>query len=308
MSDTKGSSRSPARRPMTVPRLLEKKARGEKISVITAYDATFARIFDDAGVDVLLIGDSLGMVIQGRDSTLPVTMDEMIYHGAAVARGSRYAHLVVDLPFMSYQPNVELALKNAGRLLSEGGAHAVKLEGGAEIAPTIAKIVSAGIPVMGHVGLTPQSVHAMGGFRVQGKTREAANRVLEEARAVAEAGAYAIVLEGIPNDLAREITEAIDIPTIGIGAGPHCDGQVLVSYDLLGLTPTLRPKFVKRYAELFDAAKRATETYVREVEEGSFPSAEYTFGEIRSENGSEEPAEKADSETAPQKGKGYGPR
>lgn len=301
MTDSKGSSATTKRRPMTVPRILEKKANGEKISVITAYDATFARIFDDAGIDILLVGDSLGMVVQGRDSTLPVSVEEMIYHGAAVARGSRYAHIVIDLPFMSYQPSLELAMKNAGRLLAEGGGHAVKLEGGAEVAETIRHLVAAGVPVMGHVGLTPQSVHAMGGFRVQGKTRSAAKRVLEDARAVAEAGAYAIVLEGIPNDLAREISASLSIPTIGIGAGPDCDGQVLVSYDLLGLTPTLRPKFVKRYAELFDEAKRAVEAYIDEVSAGSFPSEEYTFGEVR------EDAEAATKDEPPKSG-GYGPQ
>lgn len=301
MTDSKGSSATTKRRPMTVPRILEKKANGEKISVITAYDATFARIFDDAGIDILLVGDSLGMVVQGRDSTLPVSVEEMIYHGAAVARGSRYAHIVIDLPFMSYQPSLELAMRNAGRLLAEGGGHAVKLEGGAEVAETIRHLVAAGVPVMGHVGLTPQSVHAMGGFRVQGKTRSAAKRVLEDARAVAEAGAYAIVLEGIPNDLAREISASLSIPTIGIGAGPDCDGQVLVSYDLLGLTPTLRPKFVKRYAELFDEAKRAVEAYIDEVSAGSFPSEEYTFGEVR------EDAEAATKDEPPKSG-GYGPQ
>lgn len=300
MNDSKGSSAT-TRRPMTVPRILEKKAKGEKISVITAYDATFARIFDDAGTDILLVGDSLGMVVQGRDSTLPVSVDEMIYHGAAVARGSRYAHIVIDLPFMSYQPSLELAMKNAGRLLAEGGGHAVKLEGGAEVAETIRHLVAAGIPVMGHVGLTPQSVHTMGGFRVQGRTRSAAMRVLEDAKAVAAAGAYSIVLEGIPNDLAKAISESLAIPTIGIGAGPHCDGQVLVSYDLLGLTPTLRPKFVKRFAELFDEAKRAAEEYIREVGDGSFPSAEFTFGDVR------EDAVKAPGEEPP-KGGGYGPQ
>jgi len=192
-------------------------------------------------------------------------------------------------------------MKNAGRLLAEGGGHAVKLEGGAEVAETIRHLVAAGVPVMGHVGLTPQSVHAMGGFRVQGKTRAAAKRVLEDARAVAEAGAYAIVLEGIPNDLAREISASLSIPTIGIGAGPDCDGQVLVSYDLLGLTPTLRPKFVKRYAELFDEAKRAVEAYIDEVSAGSFPSEEYTFGEVR------EDAEAATKDEPPKSG-GYGPQ
>jgi 3-methyl-2-oxobutanoate hydroxymethyltransferase len=251
---------------------------------VTAYDATFARMLDEAGADVLLVGDSLGMVVQGLDSTLPVTLDEMVYHCRAVARGVRAgkdggrALIVGDLPFMTYQVSPEEALRSAGRFLSEGGAQAVKLEGGVSIAPTIARLVDVGIPVMGHIGLTPQSVHAMGGFKVQGKTETDAARVMADARAVAEAGAFAIVLEGIPMDLARRITEELEIPTIGIGAGVHCDGQVLVSYDLLGLTPNLRPKFVKRFAELYDEGVRATRAYVDEVKASTFPTAEHSFG------------------------------
>ena len=218
------------------------------------------------------------MVVQGNDSTLPVTVDEVIYHCRAVARGTKRAHIVGDMPFMSWQVGEKEALINAGRFLSEGGAHAVKLEGGKDAAPTIRRLVQAGIPVMGHVGLTPQSVHAMGGFRVQGKTQSAAQRILEDAVAVAEAGAYALVLEGIPTDLARRITRAIDIPTIGIGAGPDCDGQVLVCYDLLGLTPELRPKFVKRYAEFFEDGIKAVQTYCEEVRNGAFPTEEFAFG------------------------------
>jgi len=213
-------------RPVTVPRLRKMKREGTRITMVTAYDATFARLFDDAGIDVLLVGDSLGMVVQGLDSTLPVTVDEVIYHCRAVARGTRRAHIVGDMPFLSWQLSPEQALRNAGRFLSEGGAQAVKLEGGVDAAPTIQRIVQAGIPVMAHVGLTPQSVHAMGGFRVQGKTEESAARVLADAKAVADAGAYSLVLEGIPSDLAQQISEAVEIPTIGIGAGPHCDGQV----------------------------------------------------------------------------------
>ncbi len=197
---------------MTVPRLRRMKSKGERITMVTAYDATFARLLDEAGVDVLLVGDSLGMVIQGNDSTLPVTVDEVIYHCRAVARGTRRAHVVGDMPFMSWQVSPQEALRNAGRFLSEGRAHAIKLEGGRNAAPTIRRIVQAGIPVMGHVGLTPQSVHAMGGFRVQGKTKRAAQAVLQDAQAVAEAGAYALVLEGIPSDLAQKITASIDIP------------------------------------------------------------------------------------------------
>ncbi len=265
-------------RPVTVPRLRRMKRRGERITMVTAYDATFARMLDDAGVDMILVGDSLGMVVQGLDTTLPVTVDEVIYHCRAVARGRHRAHIVGDMPFLSHQISAEEALRNAGRFLAEGGAHSVKLEGGLSAAPTIRRIVDAGIPVVGHVGLTPQSVHAMGGFRVQGKTQDAADRVLADAVAVAEAGAFALVLEGIPSDLAARITEALAIPTIGIGAGPACDGQVLVCYDLLGLTPDLRPKFVKRYAEFFDEGVAAVARYCDEVRAGIFPSEEHSFG------------------------------
>ena len=295
----------PDRRPVTVPRLAKMKRDGERITMVTAYDATFARLFDEADIDVLLIGDSLGMVVQGHDSTLPVTVDEVIYHCRAVARGTQRAHIVGDMPFLSWQVSPEDALRNAGRFLSEGGAHAVKLEGGVEAAPTIARIVQAGIPVMAHVGLTPQSVHAMGGFRVQGKTEAAAARVLRDARAVAEAGAYALVLEGIPTDLARDITAAVDIPTIGIGAGPHCDGQVLVCYDLLGLTPNLRPKFVKRYAELFEEGVAAARRYRREVREGVFPSAEFAFGDVKKD---EAPSAKSGLSLIHGAGAAYGPK
>jgi 3-methyl-2-oxobutanoate hydroxymethyltransferase len=285
---------------MTVPRFAKMKARGERITVVTAYDATFARMLDEAGVDALLVGDSLGMVVQGRDSTLPVTMDEIVYHTRAVARGTQYAHIVADMPFLSWQPSIEKAIENAGRLLAEGGAHAVKLEGGAEAAETIRRIVSCGIPVMGHVGLTPQSVHAMGGFRVQGKTPDAAARLRDDAIAVAEAGAYAIVLEGIPTDLAKAITRDVAVPTIGIGAGPHCDGQVLVCYDLLGLTPNLRPRFVKRYAELFQEGLEAARAYCEEVRAGVFPGDEHGFGEVKRDE--DAPAEPRS--TSPT---GYGP-
>lgn len=248
--------------------------------MVTAYDATFARLLDEAGADALLVGDSLGMVVQGLDSTLPVTVDDIVYHCRAVQRGVKRAHVIGDMPFMSYQVSPSEAVKNAGRIIAEGGAQSVKLEGGRAMVPAISAIVAAGIPVMGHVGLTPQSVHAMGGFRVQGKTEEAAEQVMRDAVAVAEAGAYAIVLEGIPNDLASRITAELSIPTIGIGAGPDCDGQVLVCYDLLGLTPNLRPKFVKRYAELYTTGLEATREFIREVREGIFPAPEHTFGKV----------------------------
>jgi 3-methyl-2-oxobutanoate hydroxymethyltransferase len=300
---------------VTVPSLRAMKARGERITMVTAYDATFARMFDDAGVDVLLVGDSLGMVFQGLDSTLPVTIDEIIYHTRAVARGARRAHVVADMPFMSWQISPEVALANASRFLSVGGAHAVKLEGGVNAAPTIARIVSAGIPVMGHVGLLPQSMHAMGGFRVQGRTEDQAERVLRDAEAIADAGCYAIVLEGIPSDLAARISEAVSVPTIGIGAGPLCDGQVLVCYDLLGLTADLRPKFVKRYAEWFDQGIEAASRYCAEVRSGAFPSAEHAFGDVKPATATAlsappEPLPSAPTHDRPKskKSRGYGPQ
>ncbi|MBX7195511.1 MAG: 3-methyl-2-oxobutanoate hydroxymethyltransferase [Sandaracinaceae bacterium] len=299
----------PAARPpkVTVPMLRAMKRAGDRISVATAYDATFARMLDESGVDVLLVGDSLGMVVQGLDTTLPVTLDEMLYHTRAVARGLARASaqglggralVVGDMPFMTYQVDEITALRNAGRFLAEGGAHAVKLEGGVTMAKTIARIVESGIPVMGHVGLTPQSVHAMGGFRVQGKSEEDAERVLRDAKAVEEAGAFAVVLEGIPEALAARITRELEVPTIGIGAGVSCDGQVLVSYDFLGLTPDLKPKFVKRFAELYRDGVEASRRYVEEVKAGTFPAKEHTFG-ARVET----PAGAATAPTG-----GYGPR
>ncbi len=262
---------------MTVPKIRGRKG-DTPLAMVTAYDATFARMLDEGGADLLLVGDSLGMVVQGNDDTLSVTVDDIIYHCRAVARGTRWAHIVGDMPFLSYNVTPEEALRNAGRIIAEGRAQSVKLEGGRAVVPAIERIVAAGIPVMAHVGLTPQSVHAMGGFRVQGRDADDARRILDDARAVAAAGAYALVLEGIPGELAAEITAAIDIPTIGIGAGDQCDGQVLVCYDLLGLTPDLRPKFVKRFDELFDRGKAAMEQYAQEVRARSFPSPEHTFG------------------------------
>src|SRR3954471_10909852 len=262
---------------ITVPALLARKSTGPKIAALTAYDATMARLLDQGGADVLLVGDSLGMVVQGLPNTLPVTLEEICYHGRAVARATHRAHVVGDMPFMSYQVSVERALESAGQLLKTGGFEAVKLEGGQAYAEHVRAIVSAGVPVMGHVGLLPQSVHAMGGFRVQGKADADAERVLADARAIAEAGAYSIVLEGIPSELGARITEAIAIPTIGIGAGPGCDGQVLVCYDFLGMYPSLKPKFVKHFAELGSAIVAATQSYVQEVQAGSFPSAAHSF-------------------------------
>ncbi len=262
---------------VTIHTLKRQKQAGQKICMVTAYDATFARILDDAGADIVLVGDSLGMVVQGNDSTLPVTMDQMVYHCRAVTRGTRRAHVVGDMPFLSYQTTVVDAVKNAGRLVAEGGAGSVKLEGGAEFSETIAHILRASIPVMGHIGLTPQSVHKMGGYLVQGRDEESARRLLRDALALQEAGCYALVLEGVPMELAQEITAALSIPTIGIGAGVHCDGQVLVCYDLLGLNPDFKPKFVKRYADLYGATRSAAETFFAEVRADAFPDEEHSF-------------------------------
>lgn len=263
----------PAKRPLTVPDFLAAKARGERLTVLTAYDYTAARLADAAGVDALLVGDSLGMVIQGHEHCLRVTLDEMIYHTRCVARGTKHALVIGDLPFMSYQVSPRQAVRAAGRLVQEGNAQAVKLEGGVRSAAQIAAIVRADIPVMGHIGMTPQSVHRFGGFRVQ---RDEAG-LLEDAKAVAEAGAFAVVIECVPADLARHITEAIAIPTIGIGAGPNCDGQVLVFHDALGLFPDLQPRFAKRYANLGEQIGEAVRAYCGEVRAGTFPAAEHSF-------------------------------
>jgi 3-methyl-2-oxobutanoate hydroxymethyltransferase len=253
------------------------KDRKEPIAMVTAYDATFARHLDAAGADMLLVGDSLGMVIQGHDSTLPVTMDDMVYHTRAVARGSQRALVVADMPFMSYQPSLELAMRNAARLLAEGSAQAVKVEGASGVLATTRALVEAGIPVVGHLGLTPQSIHTLGGFRVQGRSEQAAARLIEDALALEEAGAFALVLETIPAELAANITERLAIPTIGIGAGVGCDGQVLVSYDLLGLFDRISPKFVKQYANLGDATRDAVRAYVGEVKARTFPTEAHAF-------------------------------
>ena len=262
---------------VTIHTLKKLKAAGQKICMVTAYDATFARILDESGADVMLVGDSLGMVVQGHDSTLPVTMDQMVYHSQAVTRGAKRAHVVGDMPFMSYQTSSEEAVKNAGRLVAEGGVGSVKLEGGEEFCETVARIVRASIPVMGHIGLTPQSVHKMGGYLVQGRDEETAKKLAHDAVALEQAGAYALVLEGVPFELARQITDRLSIPTIGIGAGVHCDGQVLVCYDLLGMNPDFKPKFVKRYANLYTDIRGATEGFFKEVREGAFPTEEHSF-------------------------------
>lgn len=252
-----------------------------KIVMVTAYDYTMARLADAAGVDVVLVGDSLGMVVQGHDDTLPVTLDQMVYHTRCVSRALKRAHLVADLPFMTYQESPDQALRSSGRLMQEGRAQSVKLEGGERSAPAVNKLVEAGIPVVGHIGLTPQSVHAMGGFRVQGRTDAAAERLLRDALAIEQAGAFMIVLEGIPSQLAADITKRLTVPTIGIGAGPSCDGQVLVCNDLLGMDLSFSPRFVKRYARLEESVVEAFQTYAREVRDGSFPGPEHSFGRGR---------------------------
>jgi 3-methyl-2-oxobutanoate hydroxymethyltransferase len=275
------SQPSGARRRLTIHDLRKMKETGEKIAMVTAYDAAMARLVDDGGADAILVGDSLGMVVQGHESTLPVTLEHMIYHASAVRRGlarSRgRAHLTVDMPFGSYQASAEEAVKNAMRLAAEAGAEAVKLEGGGDFADVIRRVVRAGVPVMGHIGLTPQSVHAMGGFKVQGKEAGAAEALVADAKALEDAGCFALVLECIPSELARVITGQLSIPTIGIGAGPHCDGQVLVVNDLLGLDSAFKPKFVKRYAELGGSIAGAVGAYVRDVHEQAFPAEEHTF-------------------------------
>jgi 3-methyl-2-oxobutanoate hydroxymethyltransferase len=265
-------------RKVTVPELRARKVGGPPIAMVTAYDYTMARLVDEAGTDIVLVGDSLGMVVQGLPNTLPVTVDEICYHGRAVSRALKRAHLVGDMPFMSFQASAKEALKSAGRMMKDGAFEAVKLEGGVDVAKQVRKIVKAGIPVMGHIGLTPQSVHAMGGFKVQGKREDDADRIVRDARALEDAGCYSIVIEAVPADVAARVTEAVAIPTIGIGAGPHCDGQVLVCYDFLGMFRGLRPKFVKRYAEIGDAIVDATRRYVDEVHTGSFPKEEHSFG------------------------------
>jgi len=271
----------PPQRRITVNELKRMKDRGEKIAMVTAYDATAARLVAAAGVDVVLVGDSLGMVVQGHDSTLPVTLDQMVYHSGMVRRGlvraSAAAHLVGDLPFGSYQASADEAVKAAMRLVAEGGVEAVKLEGGSDYAEVVRRVVRAGVPVMGHIGLTPQSVHKLGGYVVQGKDAERAQVLLRDARMLEAAGCYAIVLECIPTELARVISGQLEIPTIGIGAGPTCDGQVLVLNDLLGMDASFTPRFVKRFAELGAATSGAVGQYVAEVKARAFPADEHSF-------------------------------
>ena len=255
----------------------EAKERGEKITMITGYDYSTARLEDEAGVDAILVGDSLGMVMLGYEDTLRVTMEDMIHHSAAVARGAKNAMVVTDMPFMSYQTSVYDAVVNAGRLIKEGHAQAVKLEGGVKIKEHIRAITDASIPVMGHIGMTPQSVNEFGGFKVQGKSTDAARRIIEDAKAVEEAGAFAVVLECVPAELAAHITKILSIPTIGIGAGAGCDGQVLVYQDMLSLYGDFKPKFVKRFANAGEEMQKGIKAYIDEVKAGTFPSEEHTF-------------------------------
>lgn len=253
------------------------KAKGERLSMLTAYDYSTAKLEDESGINGILVGDSLGNVVLGYEDTVSVTMEDMIHHGAAVARGAKNALVVVDMPFMSYEVTVEEAVRNAGRLMKEGRAGAVKLEGGVRVAEQIRAIVKAGIPVMGHIGLTPQSINVFGGFKVQGKSEEAARALLADAKAVEEAGAFAVVIEAVPAALAQMITDAVSIPTIGIGAGAGCDGQILVYQDMLGMFSDFTPKFVKRYANVGEVMRDAFANYAAEVASGAFPTEEHTY-------------------------------
>ena len=257
---------------VTVRDLKKMKSRGEKIAMMTAYDYTSARILEVAGIPILLVGDSLGNVVLGYDSTVPVTMDEMLHHVKAVVRGTQKAHITADMPFMSYQADASEALRNAGRFLKEGGAQSVKLEGGRRVADTVRLMVEAGIPVMGHIGLTPQSVNQLGGYRVQGKSPKSAAALIQDSLELEDAGVYSLVLESVPTPLAKLITERLSVPTIGIGAGLHCDGQVQVFHDLLGLFTDFVPKHARRYADLGESIKTAVSEYIRDVQSRSFPS------------------------------------
>lgn len=261
----------------TVATFAAAKAKGEKLSMLTAYDYSTAKLEDESGINGILVGDSLGNVVLGYEDTVSVTMEDMIHHGAAVARGAKNALVVVDMPFMSYEVTVEEAVRNAGRLMKEGRAGAVKLEGGVRVAEQIRAIVKAGIPVMGHIGLTPQSINVFGGFKVQGKSEEAARALLADAKAVEEAGAFAVVIEAVPAALAQMITDAVSIPTIGIGAGAGCDGQILVYQDMLGMFSDFTPKFVKRYANVGEVMREAFANYAAEVASGAFPTEEHTY-------------------------------
>ena len=258
-------------------RVFRKMKSQERIAVLTAYDCLMAQLLDEAGIDAILVGDSVGMVFSGYQTTLPVTMDEMIYHTKAVRRGVKRALLIADMPFLSYQTSLEDAVANAGRFLQEAKAEAVKIEGGREMVETVSRLTEIGIPVMGHLGLTPQSIHQFGGYRVRGKAPETAQRLIQDAQALEEAGCFSMVLEKIPSDLADQITKRVTIPTIGIGAGPHCDGQVLVVHDMLGLFEKFQPKFVRRYAQLAEEMRGAFRAYIQDVKGGKFPGPQESY-------------------------------
>lgn len=262
---------------VTAPSLTKMKEKGEKISVLTAYDYLMANMLDEAGIDVILVGDSLGMVVLGYDSTIPVTMEMMLHHVAAVKRGVNRALLVADMPFLSYQKGVNNAIENAGRFLQESGAEAVKLEGGEIVAETVENLVKFGIPVMGHIGLTPQSINQFGSYNVIGKQKMVAKKLIGDAKILEDSGAFSIVLEKVPSVLAKEISESIKIPTIGIGAGKHCDGQVLVSHDMLGIYDKFNPKFVRRYAELATEMRNAFASYIKDVKNNKFPAENESY-------------------------------
>ena len=264
-------------KPVTVHELLKMKERGERIVVLTCYDALFARLLDASDIDILLVGDSVNQVLAGAETTLSATLDQMLYHTRSVRRGAERAMVICDMPFLSYQVSKEEAIRNCGRVMAETGCHGVKLEGGRPMAETVRALVDRGIPVMGHLGLTPQSVHALGGYRVQGRDRDTAERLAHDAKALEEAGAFAIVLELIPAPLASQITKSVAIPTIGIGAGPACDGQVLVVHDMLGLNDRFAAKFVKRYATLAEDVREAARLFAAEVREGRYPGPEHSF-------------------------------
>ena len=264
------------RSPLTIPDLLQMKARGERIVTLTCYDALFARLLDASGVDILLVGDSVNQVLAAAETTLSATLEQMLYHTRLVRRGAERALVICDMPFLTYQVSKEEAIRNCGRVLAETGCHGVKLEGGRPVVETVRALVDVGIPVMGHLGLTPQSVHTLGGYRVQGRDARGAERLLDDAKALADAGAFAVVLELIPAPLASQITKALPIPTIGIGAGPACDGQVLVLHDMLGLNEGFNPKFLKRYAALAEDVREAVKLFAAEVREGRYPGPEHS--------------------------------
>ncbi|QQR79744.1 MAG: 3-methyl-2-oxobutanoate hydroxymethyltransferase [Deltaproteobacteria bacterium] len=271
------SSHAAPKNVLTIPKVQKKKVLGEKITMVTCYDATFAKLVDAAGIDLVLVGDSLGMVIQGQKNTLPVTLNDMIYHTAAVSRGLSNPVIIADMPFMSYQAEFGVALKNAGTLMKKGNAHSVKIEGGMEVAELAYRMSRVGIPVMGHIGLEPQKVHSYGGFKVRGKALSEERKLIKDAKALEEAGCWSLVIEGVPSEVADKITQAVTIPTIGIGSGPGCDGQVLVLYDLLGLDPSFKPKFVKKYVDLATVVTDALKSYVDEVKTKQFPADEHQF-------------------------------